>query len=69
MSAARPHHTTLAVLAFATLILGSSFANAHVMPAGRGTLNVVGSKAYIVVSIPVAAFQTVTACTDGVLTT
>lgn len=42
-------------------------ASAHLMPADRGTVNIVGNKAYIVVTLPVAAFET-DECADGVLT-
>ncbi|MFT5430638.1 MAG: hypothetical protein ACI9OJ_001314 [Myxococcota bacterium] len=37
------------------LFLASS-ASAHLIPAGKGTLNLVGPKAYVVLSLPVAAF-------------
>jgi len=43
-------------------------AQAHLMPAGHGTLNRVGDKVYVVMSVPVAAFTEVEACQDGVLT-
>ena len=33
-----------------------SSAHAHLMPAGKGTLNVVASKVYVVLSLPVSAF-------------
>tara|TARA_R110002096_G_scaffold259030_1_gene452606 strand:- start:81698 stop:82366 length:669 start_codon:yes stop_codon:yes gene_type:complete len=46
----------VAALAFLLLTFGTSASQAHLMPAGKGTLNVVGSKAYIVVSLPVSSF-------------
>lgn len=44
-------------------------ASAHLMPEGRGTVNVVGGKAYVVAALPVRAFERITpAAADGALT-
>lgn len=51
----------LAALGFLLVTFVASSAMAHLMPAGKGTLNVVGSKVYVVVSMPVLAFRTETA--------
>ncbi len=59
--------TCAALVVLATLSLHTSPASAHLMPVDRGTMNLVGSKAYIVLGVPVAAFQDVPACQDGIL--
>ncbi|MBO85872.1 MAG: hypothetical protein CL927_10985 [Deltaproteobacteria bacterium] len=64
-SAAR---TALGGAACITLASHATAAHAHLMPAGHGTMNVVGGKAYMVLSIPVSAFSSVDACHDGTLT-
>ncbi len=46
----------LAVAALAVVLLQAAPAAAHLMPSGHGTVNVIDDKAYLVVSIPVAAF-------------
>lgn len=51
----------VAALGFVLVTLVSSSVMAHLMPAGKGTLNVVGSKVYVVVSLPVLAFRIKTA--------
>jgi len=55
-------------LSCAALSLLGTTAQAHLMPAGHGTINVVGDKAYMVLSVPVEAFSSVEACHDGLLT-
>ena len=55
-------------LGCAALSLLGTAAQAHLMPAGHGTINVVGDKAYMVLSVPVEAFSSVEACRDGLLT-
>ncbi|MEZ5728170.1 MAG: hypothetical protein R3E48_09355 [Burkholderiaceae bacterium] len=42
----------------ALLLAMLASAHAHLMPAGRGTLNRVGAEVYLVVSLPVSAFAT-----------
>lgn len=53
----------LALLAFAL----ASTASAHLMPAGEGTVNVVGSNAYLVMSIPAASFTGADLDGDGLV--
>lgn len=57
----RPLITWLGLLALPLL------ASAHVMPAQQGTLNLVGENAYVVLSVPVAAFTGVDGNQDGLL--
>lgn len=45
----------------------NSTAAAHLMPAGRGTMNLIGDKAYLALSLPVSGFSSVPGCADGVL--
>lgn len=56
------------MLCGAALMGGATQAHAHLMPAGHGTINLVGDKAYVVMSVPVSAFSNVDTCSDGVLT-
>lgn len=59
----------LAVVMSLSLMVSS--ASAHLMSSGHGTLNVVDGKAYIVISLPIAAFAksgAAAAMQDGVLT-
>lgn len=46
----------------------SQTAQAHLLSAGRATVNVVGDKAYVVLSLYVSALRRVPSCADGVLT-
>lgn len=64
----RPLGTVAGWLSCAALCLLGTAAQAHLMPAGHGTINVVGDKAYMVLSVPVEAFSSVAACRDGLLT-
>ena len=62
----------LAICALVIIVLGACPAAAHLMRAGHGTINVVGEKAYVVLSLPVAAFAgggAADAVADGILTT
>ena len=59
--------TCLAFGVFVLVLLCSTQASAHLMPAGRGTINVIGDKAYVVMSLPVVTFDEVPACKDGQL--
>ncbi len=58
----------VSALLFTTLLASGPVAEAHMMPANRETINVVDHKAYLIVSIPVGAFEAVEACSDGALT-
>ena len=53
-------------VALAALLFGAS-AQAHLMVAQRGTLNIVGDGAYMVMSLPVSAFNGVDENGDGLL--
>ncbi|MFN3199481.1 MAG: hypothetical protein ACE366_13840 [Bradymonadia bacterium] len=54
-----------------TMLLGIAVlpfaANGHLMPLGKGTINIVGEKAYVILSLPVSAFRDIPVCADGVL--
>ena len=52
---------------FLLMLWAGSAAQAHLMVAQRGTLNIVGDGAYIVFSLPVSAFQGVDDDGDGLL--
>ena len=54
------------VVALAALLFGAS-AQAHLMVAQRGSLNIVGDGAYMVMSLPVSAFKGVDDDGDGLL--
>lgn len=56
------------MMSFLAVALLSATADAHLMPMGKGTINVIGKSAYIVLSLPVSAFAAVPSCADGVLT-
>lgn len=55
-----------AALACASL-LGARTAQAHLIPAGRGTVNVVGESVYAVLSVPVSAIQGIDDDRNGVV--
>jgi hypothetical protein len=53
----------LSILALSLLVQNS--ARAHLMPSQRGTLNVVGDGAFMVLTLPVSAFKGIDADKDG----
>lgn len=57
----------LASLLLLLALLYTAPAGAHLMPAGQGTINLVGTDAYVVISVPVAAFTGVDQDGDGML--
>lgn len=58
---------TLRVLVLAGAACIAPAAGAHMMEAGHGTVRLVGDSAYVVVAVPVAAFQGVDDNGDGLL--
>ena len=69
MSAAaqRWRPATLAGLALCGALLAAVSAQAHLMAAQKGTLNIVGDAAFLVLSVPVSALQGVDDDGDGAL--
>lgn len=66
MKCRTPHARGLRILLIAmTLLLASHPATAHMMVAQHGTLNLVGDGAYLVVSLPVSAFDGIDDNADG----
>lgn len=57
----------VAALLLACALLWTAPAQAHLMPAGQGTINLVGSHAYLVISLPVASFSGADGDGDGML--
>lgn len=57
----------LSILVAFALLFCSAGANAHMMPAKQGTVNVDGADAYVVLSLPIAAFTGLDANEDGLV--
>ncbi len=55
------------VLALCLLTLGWRNGQAHLLPAQNGTMNIIDSSAFLVVSVPVSALKAVDSNADGVL--
>lgn len=49
-------------------ILAPAKVQAHLLPVGNASLNIVNHKAYLALSVPVDVFSTIPSCADGVLT-
>lgn len=72
IAAAQPqgwHRAGLAGLALCSALWGAAPAQAHLMAAQRGTLNLVGDAAFLVLSVPVSALKGVDDNADGGLST
>ena len=66
MNCRTPHARTLRILLIAlALLLANHPAAAHMMVAQHGTLNLVGDGAFLVVSLPVSAFDGIDDNADG----
>jgi HupE / UreJ protein len=61
------HRAALAGLALCGALLATAPAQAHLMAAQKGTLNIVGDAAFLVLSVPVSALQGVDDDGDGAL--
>ena len=66
-AAQRGHRAVLAGLALCGALLATAPAQAHLMAAQKGTLNVVGDAAFLVLSVPVSALKGVDDDGDGAL--
>lgn len=61
------HSARLALLLLCGAVLAMAPAQAHLMAAQKGTLNIVGDAAFLVLAVPVAAFKGVDDDRDGAL--